>query len=190
MEAVADRTRHTIGPRLTLTPHEAVTVRRSTPELIEVEVEYAPGGERPPAHLHPAQDETFEVLAGTIAVRVDGEERTYGRGDTFEVPRGAAHQMWNPADEPARAIWQTSPGGRTHQWFLALDAFQRSGRLDGNAMPGPLAMGVLLTHYRDVFRLAARPRVPVRAALAALAVLGRLRGYRPTGLVPGRLPPR
>jgi hypothetical protein len=42
-------------------------------------------------------------------------------------------------------------------------------------------MGVLLTHYRDVFRLAARPRPVVRAALAALGTMGRLRGYRPAG---------
>jgi quercetin dioxygenase-like cupin family protein len=98
---------------LTLTPKESVTIRTSTPELIEVEVTYGPGGERPPAHLHPEQDESFEVLSGTIGVRIDGEERSYGPGDAFEVPRGAVHQMWNPGKEPARAIWQTRPAGRT-----------------------------------------------------------------------------
>jgi hypothetical protein len=38
---------------------------------------------------------------------------------------------------------------------------------------------VMLTEYRDVFRLAARPRPLVRGALALLGVIGRLRGYRP-----------
>ena len=166
---------------LTLTPKESVAIRRSTAELIEVEVTYGPGGERPPAHLHPHQDEAFEVLSGTIDVRIDGEERSYGPGDAFEVPRGAVHQMWNPAEQPARAIWQTRPAGRTHQWFSALDSLQRSGRVDAKGMPGPLAMGVLLTRYRDVFRLAARPRSLVRAALAALSVAGRLRGYGRAG---------
>jgi hypothetical protein len=46
-------------------------------------------------------------------------------------------------------------------------------------MPGPLAFGVLLTEYRDTFRLAAGPEPLVRGALAVLALLGRLRGYRP-----------
>jgi len=170
-----------MGPTLTLTPKESVRIRRSEPELIEAEVTYGPGGEPPPAHLHPSQDECFEVLAGTVRLRIDGEEHTYGLGDAFEIPRGAAHQMWNPSDEPARAIWQTKPRGRTEHWFQALDRLQRSGRVDKNGMPGPLAMGVLLTHYRDVFRLAARPQAGVRAALTALGALGRLRGYRADG---------
>jgi hypothetical protein len=88
--------------------------------------------------------------------------------------------MWNPGDEPARAIWQTSPRGRTEEWFRALDGLQRSGRVGGNGMPGPLAMGVLLTHYRDVFRLSARPQALVRGLLAVLGALGRARGYRPS----------
>jgi hypothetical protein len=44
-------------------------------------------------------------------------------------------------------------------------------------MPSPLAFGVYLTEYRDVFRLAARPRFLIRGAMAALGVIGRRRGY-------------
>lgn len=174
-----DRTPDPVRMTLKLTPHESLTIRESTPELVEVEVNYAGHGDAPPAHLHPDQDEAFDVLAGVIHARIDGAERSYGPGDRFEIPRGAVHQMWNPGDQPARAIWRTSPAGRTHEWFVALDELQRSGRVDRKGMPGPLAMGVLLTHYRDVFQLAARPRPLVRAALALLGALGRLRGYRP-----------
>ncbi len=156
-----------------LTPKESLTIRETSPDLLEVEVTYGGQGSPPPAHFHPGQDEAFEVL--------DGEEHTYRRGDRFEIARGSAPQMWNPSDQPARAVWRTSPAGRTHEWFSALDELQRSGRVDKKGMPGPLAMGVLLTHYRDVFRLAARPRPVVRAALAALGTMGRLRGYRPAG---------
>ena len=59
----------------TLTPHESVTLRSETPEAIEVEALYAPGGDPPPAHLHPAQDERFEVLAGELRTKVAGRER-------------------------------------------------------------------------------------------------------------------
>ena len=44
-------------------------------------------------------------------------------------------------------------------------------------MPGPLAFGVLLTEYRDVFRLAVAPDAILRPALAALGAVGRARGY-------------
>jgi hypothetical protein len=88
--------------------------------------------------------------------------------------------MWNPADGAARVLWQTSPSGRTEEWFRRLDSMQRGGHVGSNGMPGPLAFGVLLTEYRDVFRLAVRPEPVVRGALAALGVLGRLKGSVPT----------
>jgi quercetin dioxygenase-like cupin family protein len=163
----------------TLTPKESVTVREHAAELLEVEVTYAPGGDAPPAHFHPGQDESFELLTGSLCVRIDGAERSYRAGETFEIPRGSAHQMWNPGDEPVRAIWQTRPAGRTLDWFEGLDSLQRSGRVGKNGIPGPLAMGAYLTEYRDVFRLAARPQPLVRGALALLGVAGRVRGYRP-----------
>lgn len=165
------------GETLRLTPTEALTVRSSTPEALEVEVEYGPGGSPPPAHLHPEQDEAFRVLEGTLRVRLDGEERALTAGETLEIPHGAAHQMWNPDVAPVRASWTTSPPGRTEEWFRALDRLQREGRVGRNGMPGPLAFAALLTEYRDVFRLVAGPDWLVRGALAALAPLGRLRGY-------------
>jgi mannose-6-phosphate isomerase-like protein (cupin superfamily) len=170
-----------IGPTLKLTPKELVTIRHSTADVLEVEATYGPGGSPPPPHLHPRQDERFEVLAGTLRVKIDGQEAAYGPGESFDVPRGTAHQMWNPGDRPARVIWQTTPAGRTHEWWLALDSLQRSGKVDAKGMPSPPAMGVLLTHYRDVFELAVGPRPLVQGALAALGVLGRVRGYRPAG---------
>jgi quercetin dioxygenase-like cupin family protein len=159
-----------------LTPNEAVTVHRETPEELEVEVTYGKG-QAPPAHFHPGQDESFEVISGVIGARIDGGVREYRPGERILIPRGAVHQMWNAGDGDARASWITSPAGRTLEWFRALDELQRGGRVRKDGMPGPLAMGVLLTEYRDVMRLAARPRPLLRAALALLGRLGRMRGY-------------
>lgn len=163
---------------LELTPSESLEVRSSTPEAFEVEATYGPAGKPPPRHFHPAQDEHFEVLSGTMRVRVDGEERDLSPGEQLEIGRGSAHQMWNPGGEPARVRWRTAPAGRTEQWFRAIDALRREGRVGRNGMPGPLAFAVMLSEYRDVFRLAG-PDWLLRPALAALAVAGRARGYSP-----------
>ena len=77
--------------------------------------------------------------------------------------------MWNEGATPARAIWVTSPAGRTVQWFETLDS---AGK------PGPLDCGVYLTEYRDVFRLAG-PQPLVLGALRGLATVARLLGKRP-----------
>lgn len=162
---------------LKITPTESVTVRESTPELLEVEATYAPASKEPPKHYHPSQDEHFEVLDGTVAVRAGAQERTLAAGETIDIPRGTPHQIWNQGAEPARVVWQTRPGGRTGQWFASIDRLHREGRVARNGMPGPLAFAALLTEYDDVFRLAVGPEPLVRGGLALLAPLGRMRGY-------------
>jgi mannose-6-phosphate isomerase-like protein (cupin superfamily) len=163
---------------LKLTPHETVTIRNSSPELLEVEGTWGPRGKPPPAHYHPAQDEHFEILEGTLTARVEGEERELRKGEVLDIPRGTRHQIWNQGGETTRAIWQTRPAGRTEQWFRSIDALIREGRVGSNGMPGPLAFGVYLTEFRDVFRLGTAPDVLTRPVLAALGLVGRARGYR------------
>jgi quercetin dioxygenase-like cupin family protein len=165
-----------MSTKLTLTPHESVEIRSSTAATLEVEVTYGSGGSRPPKHFHPQQDEHFQVLEGELKINLAGTERLLKAGDEVKIPRGSPHQFWNPGTQPARAIWRTSPGGRTEQWFRAIDALHREGRVGKNGMPGPLAFGVMLSEYRDVFRLSG-PDILLRPALVLLGVLGRARGY-------------
>ncbi len=162
---------------LKLTPSESVTVLSSTPEALEVEAVYGPAGKPPPMHLHPSQDEHFEVLEGELRVVVGDEDRTLASGDTIDIPRDTAHKMWNPGDVPARVTWRTSPAGRTEEWFASIDALHRDGRVGKNGMTGPLAFAALLTEFDDVFRLASGPKPLVQGALRVLAPLGRARGY-------------
>jgi quercetin dioxygenase-like cupin family protein len=130
--------------RLKLGPTTELTVRRSTPEALEVEALYAPGGSPPPKHFHPGQAEHFEVLSGSMRPLVDGHEHTLGAGDTLDIPARAVHQMWNEAGGPARVSWTTTPAGRTLDWFREIDAAYRGGQVRDD----------LLDEYSDVFRLA------------------------------------
>jgi mannose-6-phosphate isomerase-like protein (cupin superfamily) len=164
---------------LRLSPRETLTIRESSSQVLEVEGRWGAGGKPPPAHYHPDQDEHFEVLEGTLTAKLDGEERDLGPGETLDIPRRTPHQMWNRGEVDARAIWQTRPAGRTEDWFRALDRLFREGRVGGNGMPSPVAYGVYLTEYRDVFRLASPPDALARPLLAILGLVGRARGYKP-----------
>ena len=42
-----------------------------------------------PAHSHGAQ--WGVVLAGRIDLAIDGEQRTYGKGDSYSIPAGVQH---------------------------------------------------------------------------------------------------
>jgi quercetin dioxygenase-like cupin family protein len=90
---------------------QTLASRRTTAEtdggLLEVESSWRPDSVEPVEHYHPRQEERFEVLAGSLGVRIEGEEQTLRTGETLVVPAGTTHAMWNAGDEEARAIWQT-----------------------------------------------------------------------------------
>ena len=86
------------------------------------------------------------MLAGAIRARVDGNESELDVGDVLEVPRGTAHQFWNPGEEEAAVRWITVPAGRTLEFFRELAA-ATSGSAEGDP-------ATLLERFADTFRLA------------------------------------
>jgi quercetin dioxygenase-like cupin family protein len=87
-------------------------------EVLEMEASYGGQAGMPPEHLHPNQTEHFEVLEGAMRTIVDGVERRYEAGESFEVPAGTPHQM--AADGPARMRWEVRPALRTAEFFERL----------------------------------------------------------------------
>jgi quercetin dioxygenase-like cupin family protein len=89
------------------------------PELLVMEQSYEAGAEPPPPHYHPSQDEHFEVLEGSIALRVGHEHRTVAAGESFDIPRGTVHTM-GPAGGPARVRWEVRPALRTEAFLTEM----------------------------------------------------------------------
>lgn len=149
-----------------LTPHERVRVLRRTPELLEVEATYAPGGKPPLRHRHPDQFERFAVLEGQLQVSVDGRTRVLHAGENTTIGQGRSHAMAAAGDAGARVIWQTSPALDTEAWWAGLDEL---GRIHGGEPPLP-AVARLLRRHGGVFELALPGPLP-RLIVAALALL-------------------
>ena len=87
-------------------------------ELLVMEAAYGGEAPLPPEHLHPKQAERFEVLDGAVRTIIDGRERRYEKGETFDVPAGTPHQMGG--DGPARVRWEVRPALRTAEFFERL----------------------------------------------------------------------
>lgn len=126
-----------------------VTAADSGGALHEMRATYAPGSPLPPAHLHPAQTERFEVESGALSFLVDGVATTAGAGEALEVPPGAVHQVQNVGDVPAVARWQTRPALRSGEFHCAIAAARESGDV------GRLL--AVVEEYADVFVLAPQP---------------------------------
>lgn len=139
---------------------------------------YAPFSPEPPLHLHPAQDERFEVLGGSIRVRHMGEVHDVAAGATLRIGAREPHALWNPSPEPARLRWETRPALRTEAWMGMLLALAAAGYTDRAGVPGLLQMAVLLRAFRGEIRLA-RPATGAQACVfGPLALLGRMCGLR------------
>ncbi len=91
---------------------------RIEPDELVMEAAYSGDGGMPPMHLHPSQAERFEVLEGRMRTIVDGEERTYETGESFDVPPATPHQMGT--DVPTRMRWEVRPALRTAEFFEGL----------------------------------------------------------------------
>lgn len=145
-------------------------------ELLEMEATYKPGGKLNPniQHYHPSQDERFEVASGSISTLINGQERIYSAGEAFDVPRGTVHIMANVSEEPAVVLWQVRPAMVSEDFLATVwsEAYEKQQNL--------LQLAVLVRAYNPVFRLA-KPAYPVQVVVFGfMALIGRLRGYRPT----------
>jgi mannose-6-phosphate isomerase-like protein (cupin superfamily) len=101
------------------------------PERLVMEAAYGGDAPLPPPHLHPLQEERFEVLEGRVHAVIGGEERHFEAGASFDVPAGTLHQM--TAAGPSLMAWEVTPALRTADFFERLYAIlgdpERRGEL-------------------------------------------------------------
>ena len=75
-----------------------------------VRLVFKPGGSRVPSHRHLLQDETFQVLSGTVTYMLDGKIHEAPSGTTFTLPKGVVHEHYTVGPEDAVSIQTITPG--------------------------------------------------------------------------------
>lgn len=99
--------------------------RDTSGELLQVEVRLDPGG-WVPRHVHARQDERVEVLAGTLTVRVGGEECRLGVGESAHVHRRKLHVVCNSGSDEARFLLEVRPARRMEGFMRSLFAIMKA----------------------------------------------------------------
>ena len=74
------------------------------------EISVAPGGGTPP-HIHQREDESFQLLEGSLTIQVGGDTITASAGDLVFLPRGIAHSFQNSGTCDAKALVLVTPAG-------------------------------------------------------------------------------
>jgi quercetin dioxygenase-like cupin family protein len=146
-------------------------------ELLEVELELAADGAVPGAHIHPEQEERFEVIEGTMTFRMGLKKIVAGPGDVVTVPAGRVHAFKNAGDDTAKVRVQVRPALQMEQLFETTVALAEDGRTTGKGMPKPLDLALFVREYRREVKAPFPPAPVVRAMLAPLAWMATRKGH-------------
>jgi mannose-6-phosphate isomerase-like protein (cupin superfamily) len=154
-------------------------------QLVELECIVAPGGQVAAAHVHPRQEERFDVREGVLGLKVGRETRELIAGELAVVAPGTPHRFWNAGDGPLRFRCEVRPALAFESLIETMFALAADGKTNRKGLPNPVRMAAVARHHREVIRLAGVPAwlQDLGTALAMpLAAVCRYGGtYEPAG---------
>src|SRR5262245_49325845 len=158
------------GERITF----RTTAAESNGELVAIELELPPGGRVPgPLHIHPQQEERFEVIKGTMRFRMRREQVVAGAGEAVVVSPGVPHDFANVGDETAGVRVEIRPALKMEQLFETAVALAEQGRTMLGGIPKPLELALFTREFEQEVQAAFPPHRLQALALAPLAWLAR-----------------
>ena len=121
------------------------TAESTSGELLQVDWIGDPGWTTGPDHVHRLQAERFEVLSGSLGLRVDGV--LFGN-----APRAIVSPIvaWNAGEERVHVLVDFRPALRTEVAFETLAGLARDGKTTKAGVPkNPLRAALILRHFED-----------------------------------------
>lgn len=164
------------------------TAASTNGERVVLDLELAAGGKVPGVHIHPKQEEKFEVLQGTMKFRYGMKKIVAEAGETVVVPAGKVHDFANAGTSTVHVRVTISPALKMEEMFETNVALAKEGKVMKSGMPKPLELALFVQEFKDEVRAAFPPPPVVRAVMAPLAAIAKQRGgdcrYQPSNCVP------
>jgi mannose-6-phosphate isomerase-like protein (cupin superfamily) len=153
------------------------TSRETNGEAVVIETFVQRNGFVAAAHVHPSQEERFEILRGTVGFRVGRKKLDAGPGQRLAVPAGTPHKFWPAGDEEAHGVCEVRPALQFEALLETMFALAADGKTNRKGMPNPLRLAVIANAHFDTVRLPFPPAIVQRIGLALGAPVGRVLGY-------------
>jgi len=148
-------------------------------EPLELDIWATPDMSPLAAHVHPKQDETFLVNAGTVEVSRNGDETILDDGEELTVDAGTPHTWSNAGEEELHLTVRFQPGLETEAFLRDLAALAHRGEVKANGAPSLLQVAALYDAYGyDLLHLASPPLRVQKVLFGALAPIAGGLGYR------------
>jgi mannose-6-phosphate isomerase-like protein (cupin superfamily) len=159
---------------------ERITFRQTSAdtggELLAIDLELpanrrVPGGQ----HIHPKQEERFQVVEGTMRFKMGRKRVVAGPGEVVVVPAGQKHDFANIGDDGALVRVEVRPALKMEQLFETAVGLAEHGRTMLGGIPRPLDLALFTQEFQDEVQGAFPPRWLQRIVLSPLAWLARRR---------------
>lgn len=123
------------------------TAQKSQGKILRFDFAVRPQGALPVRHLHPRQEETFAMKAGTLKVEVNGKTHHLRAGESLTIPRGAPHQWWNVGAEEAKLTVTFTPALNTETFLEQFFGLCNSGKSSADGTPHFLQLMAMVNEY-------------------------------------------
>jgi mannose-6-phosphate isomerase-like protein (cupin superfamily) len=131
----------------------------------------------PPEHVHPRQQEHFEVISGSLGVRIAGREQVLRAGESVAVSPGTPHTIWSAGEGETHLLVEFRPALQTEAFFETMFALARDGKTDRQGKPGILQFASGASAYG---MYVTNPPIALQKVLfAVLGPLARVLRYQP-----------
>ena len=156
------------------------TANETDGELLQFDWIGKAGWKAGPLHVHPYQEERFEVISGTLGSHVAGVESIHEAGEVVVAPAGSVHTVWNAGgEEEVHSLVDFRPALRTESVFETVTGLAQDGKTNKAGVPkNPLRLALIMHDYEDEVYFAQPPLFVQRVIFGVMAKVGRLLGYR------------
>ena len=120
-------------------------------DRLRFEVAIGPGGDVP-YHLHPAQEERWEVVRGEVRFRLGDRWTVVGPGERLAAPPGVPHAFENVGGEEAFLRAEVSPALDLQDFLEEAAALARAGKFTRRGAPRGLRAALELVELADRYR--------------------------------------
>ena len=144
-------------------------------ELLEFDLVVRPDGRVPGGHVHPGQQESFEVLDGTVKFRTGLRTVVAQPGDQVVVEPGTYHRFANAAGTAAVVRCRVEPALRMEELFETVAALAAEGRTMRSGLPKPLDLALFMREFQAEVAAPVMPGLAL-AVMAPLASVATRRG--------------
>lgn len=147
-------------------------------ELLQIDCISPPTSIKEPEHIHPFQENRFEIISGSCHFSVNGKEQILGAGQSISIPPNTRHYFWNPGTVDAHYIQEFRPALTIADFFDTFFALSRDGKLNDKGIPNFFHASVIMLKHKNDIRVIKPPWSIQYLTYIILYPYGRLMGYR------------